>query len=107
MDLRDKVVVITGSAGGLGKEFADRLLKLGSRVCIADIKTEALKETFEEFAGAYGADNVHFERCDVTKEEDIQNLWDSTVKKFRKEIDVFVNNAGIMGEKEGSVGFHV
>ena len=49
-----KVALITGSAGGLGKEFARRLLKAGARVCLADIneeKGEATKKVrnFEEF----------------------------------------------------------
>ena len=57
-----KIVVITGSAQGLGKAFARRLLKGGARVCISDIREEGGKEALAEFGQDFGTENVHFIR---------------------------------------------
>ena len=58
MDLDNKVAIITGSAQGLGKAFAVRILEAGARVCISDVNKErgeaALKELQERFGkGGY------------------------------------------------------
>ena len=57
-----KIVVITGSAQGLGKAFARRLLKGGARVCISDIREEGGKKTLAEFGQYFGLEKVHFIR---------------------------------------------
>ena len=54
MEVKDKVCIITGSAQGLGKAFAKILLHNGAKVCLSDMKEEALKTTFNEFVDFYG-----------------------------------------------------
>ena len=101
LNLKDKVCVITGSAGGLGKEFAKRLLQVGGRVCISDVNQGLGEETLHDFQLSFGKENVCFVKCDVTKADEVRDLYQSAVKFFESEVDVFVNNAGVMGEKEG------
>jgi NAD(P)-dependent dehydrogenase (short-subunit alcohol dehydrogenase family) len=49
MILKDKTIVITGSAGGLGKAMAHRLGKQGANIVLSDIQNDKLQETVEEF----------------------------------------------------------
>ena len=49
MDVSNKVCIITGSAQGLGKAFAIRLLSAGAKVCLSDLKVEAGEKTLTEF----------------------------------------------------------
>ena len=62
MLFQGKIVVITGSAQGLGKAFARRLLKGGARVCISDIREEGGRQTLAELEQEFGKENVHFIR---------------------------------------------
>ena len=96
MDVRSKVCIITGSAQGLGKEFAKVLLENGAKVCISDLKEESGKSTVDEFEKMHGKENVCFVQCDVTKDEQFEKLFDETEAYFNVNcIDLLVNNAGI------------
>jgi len=95
MELKGRVVVITGSAQGLGRAFANRLLQDGAKVCLSDIHEPAGEDTKKEFQTRYGVDNVHFVRCDVTKLEDLTTLYDEAEKYFEDKVDIWCNNAGI------------
>ena len=44
-EVLDKVFVITGSAGGLGKAFAEKLLSLGGKICLSDVNTKLGQKT--------------------------------------------------------------
>ncbi len=87
MNLKNKVVVITGSSRGLGKALSSQFVKEGSRVVISDISKIDLKKTSKE---------IGIISClgDVTKEKDMQKLANFTVKKFGR-IDIWINNAGV------------
>lgn len=87
MDLKDKVVVITGSSKGFGKELAKALIKEGANVIVSSNDRKNVKITSKEI-GAFGV------RADVTKEKDLTKLSKEAIKKFGK-IDIWVNNAGI------------
>lgn len=88
MKLKDKVVVITGAASGIGKAMARRFTQEGSRqVVIADISEQPLKELADEI-GALAIP------ANVAKEEDIINLVSTTEKEFG-QIDLLCSNAGI------------
>lgn len=86
-----KVAVVTGSAGGLGKGIAERLLKDGFSVMIHDINEEALTKTESELKSL---GEVAKFVGDVSKKEDQEALVAATVEKFG-QLNVFVNNAGI------------
>ncbi len=87
MELKDKVVVITGSSSGLGKTLAQKFIETDSRVVISSRNSEDLEDVSKELG-------VTKFVADVTKEEDIKNLAEFAVLKFGR-IDIWVNNAGI------------
>merc|ERR1712106_769690 len=60
MDVEGKVVIITGSAQGLGKAFAARLLNAGAKVCLSDLNEDVGVKTRNEFEERFGKENVHF-----------------------------------------------
>ena len=95
-DVENKVCIITGSASGLGKAYASKLLQNKAKVCISDIDEKAGVTTLKEFQERFGKERVCFIRCDVTKEDQFINLFDETEKIFDvKCVDLLVNNAGI------------
>ena len=59
-DVRDRSVIITGSAQGFGKEFAERLLADGAKVCLSDVNEEGGRKTLKEFQSKHAKDRVHF-----------------------------------------------
>lgn len=95
MDVKGKVVIVTGSAMGLGKAFAEVLLKEGAKVCISDVNEDIGNKTKEEFEETYGKKNVTFVKCDVTREEQLKNLYDNCEAYFDEKVDIFCGNAGI------------
>jgi len=101
LNIKSKLVVITGSAGGLGKAFAVKLLSLGARVCISDINENLGRQTLSELSETFGEDRVEFVGCDVTKEDSVEKLIKQAEEVFKSKLYCFINNAGVMGEKEG------
>lgn len=90
--LENKVAIITGGAGSIGKTTAGLFLQEGAKVWLVDMNEDALKKTVEELGGK----NVKYTAADVTKSGDVQRYVNDAVKAFGK-IDVFFNNAGIEG----------
>ena len=96
MDLKNKVAIITGSAQGLGKAFAARLLEVGVKVCISDLNQERGEAALKELRERFGEDKVHFVACDVTVDEQFVNLFDQAEKLFNVPcVDILANNAGV------------
>jgi len=93
--VKNKVALITGSARGLGKGYAEALLKRGAKVAISDI-LKVGEVTAEEFQSVYGCDKVVFIRTDVTKQEDVEYMISETIKQLGG-LDIVINNAGIGG----------
>ena len=91
MELKDKVVVITGGSGGIGRAMAAAFLAEGAvDVTLADLDADqvtAAAKTLECFGVA----------CDVTSEEDIAGLVDGVMARTGR-IDLFCSNAGAGGE---------
>jgi len=95
MKLKDKVIIVTGASGGLGKVMAVSFGKEGANVILAarteiDIKTVA-GHIIEQGGSALAV------VCEISREDDVVELIRRTIKKFKK-IDTIVNNAGV-GEK--------
>merc|ERR1712123_451967 len=96
MDVSNAVCVITGSAQGLGKAFAIRLLCAGARVCLSDLKQETGEKTLAELKEQFGEGKVCFVACNVTLEEEFRNLFNKAEEFFNVScVDILVNNAGI------------
>merc|ERR1711970_1048975 len=74
MSVSNTVCVITGSAQGLGKAFAVRLLTAGAKVCLSDLQQQTGEKTLAELRERFGEDKVCFVACNVTVEQDFRNL---------------------------------
>ena len=92
LGIQNKVALVTGSGRGIGLATARALGREGAKICISDIMEEnglaAVKELSDEGIEAF------FVPCDVSKEEDIINLFRKAEEKFGG-VDILVNNAGI------------
>ena len=89
--LRDKVVVVTAAAGtGIGFATAKRCAEEGALVVVSDHHERRLAEA------ARAIDAPLAVRCDVTIEDDVQNLFATTARELGR-VDVAVNNAGLGG----------
>lgn len=91
----DKVVVITGAAGGLGRVVAEHFLQAGARVAAVDYSDELLRKAFPDAS----ADMPLLVACDLTRRDSTAEAMASVVRRFGR-IDVLANIAGgfIMGE---------
>lgn len=88
--LRDKVVLITGGATGLGRAMGEKFLELGAKLAICGRREEVLKTAAEELS-TFGHD-VFYKTCDVRDPIQIHALIDA-VEKHYGVINVLVNNA--------------
>ena len=88
----NKVVIITGSARGIGFEIGKRFAANGAKVVLSDINEEGVKEAAESLE-KLGYESMGV-KADVTHEEDLQNLVNGTKEKYGR-IDILINNAGL------------
>ncbi len=94
--LDGKVVVITGAAGGIGREAALLFSEEGAHVCVADVSPEAGEQTAAECRDAF------FHRVDVTDGKSVEAMYAATAERYGG-IDVLYNNAGIMPAEDASI----
>ncbi|XP_032874219.1 15-hydroxyprostaglandin dehydrogenase [NAD(+)]-like [Amblyraja radiata] len=97
MILKNSVGLVTGASRGLGKAFAEALLKKEAKVVICDINHEEGAITKAEFDEKYGPSQTTFVTCDVTSPSQLKDLFSQTVQKYGK-LDILCNNAGINNE---------
>ena len=90
---RDKVVIVTGGASGLGRTLGEELARRGASVVLADINSEGVNEAARSIGNA--GYKARAETVDVTDFEAVKKLVDTTVKE-RKRLDYIFNNAGIL-----------
>jgi len=91
-DLRDKNVLITGGALGMGKSLANLLLQEGCRVVIVDVRESELDAAREELSRC---GEVASYVCDISEREKVYSLADRVQAEFGT-IDILVNNAGVV-----------
>jgi 3-hydroxybutyrate dehydrogenase len=89
MKLANKVALITGAAGGIGKAIATKFLAEGARVVIADLKGELAHATATQFG-----DNAVGIEMDVTDEASVNTGIAKSIDHFGG-IDILVSNAGV------------
>jgi len=89
--LKEKVAIITGSAGGLGKTFALTFAREGALIVIIDINQEEINRTVNEVK-ALGNKCIGFV-CDISKQTQVEETVKKIVEEWGK-IDILVNNAG-------------
>ena len=90
----NKVVVITGAAGGIGRATAMRFASEGARIVAVDLEDSELNQTKETVERAGG--EVAVQSADVTVAADVERYVTTALERFG-QIDVFFNNAGIEG----------
>jgi NAD(P)-dependent dehydrogenase (short-subunit alcohol dehydrogenase family) len=100
MRLRDKVVLITGGASGMGRLAAITFAREGARVAAVDVSADAGEAVAKEIARDGG--QALFVRGNVGREDDVRAAVRRVVERFGR-LDVLYNNAGIFPEKDGSV----
>lgn len=91
--LTDRVVLITGAAGGFGQLIAAKACVLGARVACTDIAADALAAITNELSES--GHDVLGVTADVTQLDDMHRAVAETIDRFGR-LDVIVNNAGIM-----------
>lgn len=94
MKLDQKVVIVTGAAGGIGLAACKAYAKEGAKLVLSGRTLSKLEEAVKEL-------NLSEDRClivaaDVSEEGDVRKLFEATIEKFGK-VDVVFNNAGTEG----------
>jgi len=89
MKLTDNTILITGGSNGIGLELAKQFLQLGNTVIITGRNQPRLNEVKKKLPA------LHIFQSDAGNSDDIKSLFDSVTKQF-PELNVLINNAGIM-----------
>lgn len=92
MELKDKVIVITGGAGGLGLAMAQEFAAQGARLALIDVDQEKLEQACADLGAST---EVQGYALDITDEEDVMAGFNFIREDFG-HINVLVNNAGIL-----------
>ncbi|MCH2271414.1 MAG: SDR family NAD(P)-dependent oxidoreductase [SAR324 cluster bacterium] len=106
MELKDKVVIVTGAAQGLGRQFALACAENGMKVALSDMNPETLEKTRQE-CEAKGIEARGYE-LNVTQEAEVEAVYSQVVSDFGT-LDATINNAGILRDgllvkvKEGKI----
>jgi NAD(P)-dependent dehydrogenase (short-subunit alcohol dehydrogenase family) len=98
----EKVVVVTGAGGGIGKNVVKKFLDNGYFACMLDIAEEPLKKACEEMG--FDPEKVGFYTLDVSSEEQVK----ATIAKIVEDcgrIDALVNTAGICGKYAPTIDY--
>jgi NAD(P)-dependent dehydrogenase (short-subunit alcohol dehydrogenase family) len=90
--LNNKVAIVTGAAGGMGKDMALLFAREGAKVLATDVQEEKLK-TWVEDARSKGL-SIEYAVHDVTSESDWSKVIDGAVGLFGK-LSIVINNAGV------------
>ena len=90
--LRDRVVVVTGGASGIGEKMVEHFAKQGAKVAFLDIQNEAGTQLVSRIS-ASGSAEPYFLPCDLTDIGAMQDCIRDVLAKFGR-VDVLVNNAG-------------
>ena len=97
--LQGKVAIVTGASQGMGEAHARVFVREGAKVVLTDVNAER----GEQIAGELG-DHAHFIAHDVRQKADWNKVVGETEQRFG-DINVLVNNAGIIGPVKGLLDF--
>lgn len=92
-EIKGKVVLVTGASSGIGEAIARLLAGRGARVVVGARRTDRLETLVAEIAAAGG--EARFRALDVTDRGDVKAFVDFAKAEFG-QVDVLVNNAGVM-----------
>jgi NAD(P)-dependent dehydrogenase (short-subunit alcohol dehydrogenase family) len=95
VELNDKVIVVTGAAGGIGSACAQRFASERPRVVVcADLHTDAAQRVADEINASAGREVAIGRACDVGREESVRALIDDITRAYGV-IDLYFANAGV------------
>lgn len=97
-DFSEKVVVVTGSARGIGRRIAERFYAAGAKVALCSISKTGKEELMQEIAGD-DRSRIMALSADVSRPEEVAAFLQAAVDAFGT-IDVLVNNAGIYSKED-------
>ncbi|AXO80104.1 SDR family oxidoreductase [Olleya aquimaris] len=97
MKLKNKVIIVTGSSRGIGKEVAIVLAKNGATVIVNYSNSEEEANNTVNTITNNGGLAIAIQ-ADVSNKDEVTKLFDKTIETYGK-VDVLVNNAGIMISK--------
>ncbi|CAG2102130.1 unnamed protein product [Medioppia subpectinata] len=101
-DFTGKVVLVTGSAGGIGEQIAKLYSALGAGVVITGRRADGLKRVAQECQQLSPTNLKAIEiPADLTNDDDLHRVFNETIKTF-KRLDVLVNNAGVYLKANGT-----
>lgn len=92
MEVKNKIVIVTGAGSGIGKATAIHFAKYKAIVVVSDIDIESAQKVVDEITSNGGKATLN--KCNVAKFEEVENMINATVEEFGR-LDVIVNNAGI------------
>lgn len=87
MEIKGKIVIITGASQGIGLATAKLLSHKGAKIILAARSDDLLKQAEKEITNSFAI------KTDVTKPSDVKNLVSKAIAKFGR-IDILINNAG-------------
>jgi len=87
MDIKNKIVIVTGASGGIGMATARLLAQMGASVALAARREEILRKLSDELPGSFVIPT------DMRKVESVERMIDETKKHYGR-IDILINNAG-------------
>lgn len=93
MRLEQKVAIITGACGGIGRTIVEKFVAEGARVLAVDLDRTATEELAADYDG-----QVKGLAIDVTDYDQVEKMIDAAVEQFGT-LDVVINNAGIANPK--------
>lgn len=97
MQLKDKVVIITGGGRGLGKSFAENLAREGAKIVICSRSEDELSNTCEGISKAGG--KCDYSIVDVTNASQVERFVDSVLSSYGR-IDILINNSGYVTQRD-------
>ena len=91
--LQNKVVVVTGAAGGIGRAIAERFGGQGAKVVVNDVNADGAAEVATAIAGSGGT--AMPAPADVSNGDEVAAMFDTVMAEYGT-VDVLVNNAGLV-----------
>jgi NAD(P)-dependent dehydrogenase (short-subunit alcohol dehydrogenase family) len=98
VDMADRVVLVTGGTGGIGKATATALARMGATTVVVGRDEERGQAAVDDIGATTGNDDVTFLSADLSVLAEVQTLA-ATVRERFDRLDVLVNNAGTLGAK--------
>jgi 3-oxoacyl-[acyl-carrier protein] reductase len=89
--LAGRVALVTGGGRGLGRAIAERYVREGAHVAVADIDGDLARDA----AASLGEGGLGVQ-CDVARADDVERAFDTCIERFGR-IDILVNNAAVVG----------